>query len=146
MGRFPDALAEWDIVSGLEPDFVPPAAAADVRSGFESSGPQGYWQAWIDASSSGLRIRHMAFYHVRACAQLGRIDEAFRLLDGLIEERSPWASQLLQDPVFDPLRADPRFGGIRRRMGFGPDDYRAGEGNATGLSAPPADTDATPKK
>ncbi|HJR54622.1 MAG TPA: adenylate/guanylate cyclase domain-containing protein, partial [Gemmatimonadota bacterium] len=120
MGRFPESLAEWDVVSGMEPGFVPPELAAGLRSGFESDGPRGYWEAWIGASAMGEETRQLAFYIARACAQLGRIDEAFPWLDRLIDERSSWASQILQDPVFDPLRADPRFGAVRRRMGFGP--------------------------
>lgn len=117
MGRFPECLAEWEVVSSKEPDFIPPALASGLRSGFESSGPPGYWEAWIATEEAA---RHGAFYVARACAQLGRIDEAFLWLDRLIDERSSWASQIGQDPVFDPLRADPRFGAIRRRLGVGP--------------------------
>ncbi|HET6363157.1 MAG TPA: adenylate/guanylate cyclase domain-containing protein [Gemmatimonadota bacterium] len=118
MGRFPESLAEWEAVAAVESDILPPAIAAHLRSGFESGGPQGYWEAWIDAPTRGEKTLQMAFYIARACAQLGRIDEAFLWLDQLIEERSSWAPQIGQDPVFDPLRADPRFGDIRRRMGL----------------------------
>ena len=118
MGRIPESLAEWDVVSGAEADFIPPALAEGLRSGFQSGGPPGYWEAWIDVLTTGEVARQKAFYIARACAQLGRIDEAFLWLDRLIEERSSWASQIAQDPVFDPLRADPRFGAIRRRIGL----------------------------
>lgn len=49
---------------------------------------------------------------------MGRYEEAFEWLDRAFE-RPSWNSELLQvDPLYDPIRNDPRFDGLLQRMGF----------------------------
>ena len=55
---------------------------------------------------------HFAVLH----AQLGQNDEAFAWLEKAFEERQPWLGQLKVDPQFEPLRSDPRFGQLIRRV------------------------------
>ncbi|MGH7567179.1 MAG: adenylate/guanylate cyclase domain-containing protein [Gemmatimonadota bacterium] len=118
LGRYPESLAEWDIVAALDPDLVSPDLAASLRSGFDAAGPRGYWGAWVDVLASREESRESAFFLARSCAQLGRIDDAFLWLDRLIAGRRSWAVQVGQNPSFDPLRSDPRFGAILRQMGM----------------------------
>jgi hypothetical protein len=49
---------------------------------------------------------------------LGDRDQTFQLLDRCYEERSPWLTWLKSDPALDPLRSDPRFADLLRRMGL----------------------------
>jgi tetratricopeptide (TPR) repeat protein len=49
-------------------------------------------------------------------AALGRKDEAFVLLERAYESRSTHLVNLPVDPTFDPLRSDPRFHDLLRRM------------------------------
>jgi tetratricopeptide (TPR) repeat protein len=49
---------------------------------------------------------------------LGEKDEAFRWLRKAIELRVPMVGVLKVDPRFDPLRQDPRFPDLLRRMGL----------------------------
>jgi TolB-like protein len=49
---------------------------------------------------------------------LGEKDEAFRLLDQAHDERSPFLAGAKVDPRLDPLRDDPRFQDLLRRMNF----------------------------
>jgi eukaryotic-like serine/threonine-protein kinase len=49
-------------------------------------------------------------------AQLGENDEAFAWLEKAFEERQPWLGQLQFDPQFEPLRSDPRFADLVRRV------------------------------
>jgi hypothetical protein len=51
-------------------------------------------------------------------AQLGQRDEAFAWLEKAYDERSVWMAQLSGEPKFDPLRSDPRFQDLVRRMNF----------------------------
>ena len=49
---------------------------------------------------------------------LDRIDEAFEELERAFAERSSWLVSLNVEPLFDPLRSDPRFQDLVRRMNF----------------------------
>jgi hypothetical protein len=53
-----------------------------------------------------------------ACAQLGRIDEAFATIDKLLSERNALACQVPLDPLFEPLRSDPRYKKVLERLGL----------------------------
>ncbi len=46
---------------------------------------------------------------------LDQKDEAFAWLDRAYDEQSSWTWQL-RDPLWDPLRADPRFEELLRRL------------------------------
>jgi hypothetical protein len=49
---------------------------------------------------------------------LRRHDEAISALQAAFKKRSPVLLDLQSDPRFDPLRADPRFADLVRRVGF----------------------------
>jgi serine/threonine protein kinase/tetratricopeptide (TPR) repeat protein len=49
---------------------------------------------------------------------LGEKDEAFSWLERANEERDPWATGLKVEPMFDPLRTDPRFLDLLHRVGL----------------------------
>jgi tetratricopeptide (TPR) repeat protein len=53
-------------------------------------------------------------------AGLGEVDEAFRWLERAHEERSGWLIWLKPEPMSDPLRSDPRFADLLRRMNLQP--------------------------
>jgi tetratricopeptide (TPR) repeat protein len=76
-----------------------------------------------DALLEQLRTRPDDGYHPAVemaivHATLGRIDEAFRALDEAYRERLEWLSFLKVDPLFDPLRKDPRFASLVRKIGL----------------------------
>jgi tetratricopeptide (TPR) repeat protein len=49
---------------------------------------------------------------------LNEKDLAFEWLEKAVEEHSPWLIHLNVDPRFDPIRSDPRFTRLVRRVGF----------------------------
>jgi tetratricopeptide (TPR) repeat protein len=51
-------------------------------------------------------------------AGIGDKDQAFRCLNQVCDERSPGIIYLKLDPLLDPLRDDPRFGALLRRIGM----------------------------
>jgi hypothetical protein len=51
-------------------------------------------------------------------AGLGEGDKAFQCLEKAYTEGNPMLALLKVDPVFDPLRSDPRFQDHLRRMNF----------------------------
>jgi hypothetical protein len=51
-------------------------------------------------------------------ASLGDVDEAFRWLDVAIEERAPGLILLRVHPRLDPIRNDPRYRPLVRKLGL----------------------------
>ncbi len=49
---------------------------------------------------------------------LGEREQAFRYLEGAYQVRSFQISSLKLEPLWDPLRSDPRFQDLLRRIGF----------------------------
>ena len=116
--RYEEALTEWEIISGLDPRFAPDFVA-EVRQGYASGGERGFWEAVFEGLRSRPKALGRAYDMPQACAQLGRIDEAFALIDVLLVERSAIAIQVPSDPLFDPIRSDPRFEKVLERLGLG---------------------------
>jgi TolB-like protein/Tfp pilus assembly protein PilF len=57
-------------------------------------------------------------------AALGDKDRAFQLLEEAYQERASWLAYLRVEEMFDPLRSDPRFQDLLRRMNLPPDPPR----------------------
>src|SRR5262249_34894204 len=55
-------------------------------------------------------------YRALIFAGLGDKDQAFKYLEQACEERSPDLAVLQLQPVWDPLRDDPRFDALLRRI------------------------------
>jgi DNA-binding winged helix-turn-helix (wHTH) protein/Tfp pilus assembly protein PilF len=51
-------------------------------------------------------------------AQLGEVDKAFDVLEGMIKNRRPMIVHMDSDPRLDPLRSDPRFEQFAKRVGL----------------------------
>jgi tetratricopeptide (TPR) repeat protein len=62
--------------------------------------------------------RAPALARAEVAMALGRVDEAFRWLDQAVENREPWVVGLAADPLYRPLRSDPRFSALLRRLGL----------------------------
>ena len=63
-------------------------------------------------------VRPAAFAYL--FAGLGEKDQAFSYLEKAYEDRDSILTGLQVDPLFDPLRSDPRFQDLLRRMNFPP--------------------------
>jgi TolB-like protein/Tfp pilus assembly protein PilF len=57
-----------------------------------------------------------AYLAAGTCIALGRKDEALELLERAYQGRSGWMGGLATEPYFDPLRSDPRFQDLLRRV------------------------------
>jgi hypothetical protein len=51
-------------------------------------------------------------------ARVGHVDAAFEWLERGFEDRTRYMVNLAIEPQFDPLRSDPRFAALLRRMKF----------------------------
>ena len=59
-----------------------------------------------------------AFARIWTLLQLGDTDRTFVWLEKAFDERSPFLAFLKVHPLFDPVRSDPRFQSLLRRMDF----------------------------
>ncbi len=63
--------------------------------------------------------RRLPSYEIAAVhAALGQKDQAFAWLEKAYGERDNWLVNVKVEPMFDPLRSDPRFQDLLRRMNF----------------------------
>jgi TolB-like protein/Tfp pilus assembly protein PilF len=117
IGRYEDAIEARK--NALRLMKIPPAElAADIAaldSAYSESGPEGYWR-WH------LHFKYWWRDHPAAdaviYAQIGDKERAFALLEQGYEEHSPEIHLLKAKPSFDPLRDDPRYHDLLRRMNF----------------------------
>ena len=64
--------------------------------------------------------RHVSGYHFALIyAGLGDKENALHWLEEAYREHSTWILHLKVDPRLDPLRSDPRFQDLLRRVGLG---------------------------
>jgi TolB-like protein len=92
-------------------------------------GARGYWQLRLDYALEQTQQGYVSPLHIAGFyAQLGQKDEAFAWLEKAYDERNfsmvefryhPMA-EFTYHPMFDPLRSDPRFQDLVRRMNFPP--------------------------
>jgi hypothetical protein len=83
------------------------------KAAFQTSGWQGVLRERAKRfdKSDEVYFRGAAYY-----AQIGDKDKAFEYLERSYERRELWMSYLSVDPLVDPLRDDPRFGELLKRV------------------------------
>ena len=112
-GHEKEAVAEWlKVEQQLGADEQTLAA---YRNACAVSGLRGYWvQAIeIDKKQAGAGAALSSYY-----ARLGEREQAFLWLERAVDQRAPWLVYAGVTPVYDNLRADPRFGKILKRIGL----------------------------
>jgi len=141
--RYPDALAEEQRIARAWPDRVVPLlyAQALILVGRDKEAPQ--WLARSDPTSKirlvvegvlsarsgdvagalGKKAELQRLYGDQASsacasidAQLGRKDEAFAELDRALAARVPGLGELWWNPWLEPLRSDPRYAELIRKL------------------------------
>ena len=89
--------------------------AAIIRQSFARGG----WQRFLRMMTEGHRLPNLEFYTIATFhAALGENDKAFAELNKSYERRENTLVWLIVDPRLDPLRLDPRFKDLLRRVGF----------------------------
>ena len=92
-----------------------PQNAALVRETFAKSGWNGYLRLVI-AENSPLQERN--WVKAKAYVELGEKDKAFAELNNAYENHESTLSWLKVEPQWDPLRSDPRYQELLRKMGL----------------------------
>jgi eukaryotic-like serine/threonine-protein kinase len=95
--------------------------SASVKNAFGTAGPKGFWRTMAESLSStpGLVPEPGPPPAVLASfwTQAGDTDKAFALLEKAYEQRDEGMLRL-KDPIFDPIKSDPRFKDLLRRVGL----------------------------
>ena len=114
LGRFEEAHREWVAVwkrCGAPCDWSRQAR----ERGWAEGGWEGAQRAWVKVAD---REGFSPFGIAASYTMIGETDEAFAWLERGYRERDPLMVHLKVHPYFDPLRSDPRFDDLLRRIGF----------------------------
>ena len=89
-----------------------PDEAQTIKVAYQQSGMAGVLRAEAETYKKAGAI----FEAARCYAQLGDKDRVFNLLEEYYKRHYPGLSRLKVDPDFDPVRSDPRFEELLRRL------------------------------
>jgi tetratricopeptide (TPR) repeat protein len=110
MGRIDDWAASIEYIGGFD---------AETRTAFRAHGPRGYWSVWYRRKLNNKNWPR-GNDTAEMFARVGDKDRAFEDLVRAIEQRDHRMTQLRVNPILDPLRSDPRFAELLRRMNLQP--------------------------
>jgi tetratricopeptide (TPR) repeat protein len=116
---YPQVIEEVKAFGQLSGDRVESDFASVLEQGFRSAG-------WKGALTKGVEIRQernktgysSAFEIATLYADLGDKDQAFRWLNTAYKQRDYLLLGLKTDFILDPIRSDPRFGELVRKVGL----------------------------
>ena len=98
------------------------AMAAELRKAYLQSGPKGYWQKRLELAIQMRRRSPEPYQSAMDLAGLysrfGDKDKAFEWLEKAYLDVDEDLTTLKVEPDFDPLRSDPRFQDLLRRIGL----------------------------
>jgi TolB-like protein/DNA-binding winged helix-turn-helix (wHTH) protein len=91
-----------------------------LRRAYKSLGPKGYWRMSLQQHrSQWKKTLDDPYGHAVLYARVGNNDDAFAWLEKAYQARAQDLIYWLRtDPAFDPLRSDPRYTDLVRRIGF----------------------------
>jgi tetratricopeptide (TPR) repeat protein len=118
-GMYPQVVEEYKLLGQLGGDPKDVEFASALEQGFHAGG-------WKVALTKGIEVRQAqrkasywsAYDIADLYAGLGEKDEVFRWLNAAYEERDYQIESLRTDFRLDPVRSDPRFAGLVRKVGL----------------------------
>jgi uncharacterized protein HemY len=94
---------------------------AALREAAAATSARVYWQKRLEQDvEESKREPSTPFDMAEIYAQLGKKDQAFAWLERAYEKRNVMMMYLKAAPNLDPLRSDPRFADLLRRVGHTP--------------------------
>jgi serine/threonine protein kinase/TolB-like protein/Tfp pilus assembly protein PilF len=111
---YPEAVAVWQTALRKSGD---EEAAAAMGEAFRTSGFRGALKSRLDhlLRTAGPRA---IFGEAMLYSQLGQTNEALASLEKAYAAKSGGMVYIKSSPIFDPIRSDPRFQDLLRRMNF----------------------------
>ena len=118
-GAFPEALAELKQARSLSDDTTETVAQLAIT--YALSGNREQASKLLNELKSRSQRRYVSPYEIAMIyTALGDKDQAFAWLEKAYQQRANGIVELKAEPAFDPLRSDPRFQDLLRRVGFPP--------------------------
>ena len=105
----------------LEQEFTgaPPEEYARVKKIYADSGMIGVWRGYLNESLAEAKERDQnAFDIAFLYIQFGDKDKAFEWLNKALETHGAPITYLVADPNLDPIRSDPRYEALLKRIGL----------------------------
>jgi TolB-like protein/Tfp pilus assembly protein PilF len=114
LGRHKEAVAERETALSLSGG---PELAASIEEDFTKSGYKGVLQSWLQGLTELSKHSYVSPYSIaESYMRMGEKQKAFEWVEKAYEEHDSGLVSLAVEPMFEPLRSDPRFKEILRRM------------------------------
>jgi serine/threonine-protein kinase len=115
-GMGPEALASLEAATGLSSSLNIAASLAHAQAMF---GQAARARAFLTTLEDRSRKSYVpSYYFVLVYAGLGDVNRAFEWLERAYQERSTVLAYLRIDPRLAPLKSDPRYTNLVRRLGY----------------------------
>ena len=86
-----------------------------LRAAAAAGGMRGFWKRWLE-----IEQRQPEYFNTQVPAiawlSIGDRERALSELEKLCEARSLWIRAIGVEPTWDPVRADPRFQALLRKV------------------------------
>ena len=116
---YPQVIEERKALGQLFGDRNESEFASALEQGFRSAGWNGALTKGIQIRQAQRKMGYSSAYHIAALyADLGDKDQAFRWLNTAYQERDWLLMGLKTDFLLDPIRSDPRFAELVRKVGL----------------------------
>jgi serine/threonine protein kinase/tetratricopeptide (TPR) repeat protein len=116
---YPQVIEEWKASGQLSGDRNESDFASALEQGFRSGGWKGALTKGIETRQAQRKNGYWSAYDIATLyADLGNKDQAFRWLNTAYQEHDDGLVGLKTDFLLDPLRSDPRFAELVRKVGL----------------------------
>jgi tetratricopeptide (TPR) repeat protein len=113
------AIDEWKVYGELSRDGTTSEFASAMEQAFRTGGWQGAFAKGIQTRKAQRRTGYQSAYQIaQLYAELGDKDQAFMWLNTALQEHDWWLIGLKTDFALDPIRDDPRFAELVRKVGL----------------------------
>jgi tetratricopeptide (TPR) repeat protein len=117
LGRSDDAIRQMQQAVALSDRST--ETLTGLAQAYAAAGDRVRMTGLLDELATLAPSRYVSPYNLaRVHAAARDVDEAFHWLDESVAEHNPDLIELRADQVFDPLRSDPRFADLVRRIGW----------------------------
>jgi tetratricopeptide (TPR) repeat protein len=116
---YAQVIEEWKVYAKLTGDRSDSDYAAALEQGFRSGG----WKGALSKGIESMKVQRKTGYSSASTiadlyADLGDKEQAFQWLNTALQERDEGLEGLKSDFSLDPLRSDPRFAELERKVGL----------------------------